>query len=114
MANRRMFNARVVETDSFLELPTSSQALYFHLGMAGDDDGFVDSPRKIVRSCGCEMEDLRKLEESGFVIEFGSGIIVIRDWKLNNTLQNDRYRPTLYADEKDMIEERGKRYFLKK
>lgn len=100
MATKRMFSIAVTERDSFLDMPTSSQALYFHLGMNGDDDGFVDCPRKILRGAGCNDDDLRVLVSKGFVIPFDSGVVVIRDWNINNTLKNDRYHETVYLDEK--------------
>lgn len=103
MARKRMFSLDVVDTDVFQDLPTSTQALYFHLGMHGDDDGFVASPRKIGRAAGCNEDDLRLLISKGFVIPFDSGVVVIRDWKINNTLKNDRYQETLYTAEKSSL-----------
>lgn len=91
MARRRMFSLDVVDTDAFTEMPVSAQALYFHLGMHGDDDGFVSSPRKIEKSVGCNSDDLKLLVAKGFIIPFDSGVVVIRDWNANNTLKNDRY-----------------------
>ena len=104
MAVKRMFSQQVVETDKFLDMPISAQALYFHLGMYGDDDGFVTSPKKIMRSVGCGNDDLRLLASKGYIIPFNSGVIVIRDWNVNNNLRNDRYRPTIYASEKGLLE----------
>ena len=95
MAQRRMFSLQIVDTDKFLDLPTSAQALYFHLGMHADDDGFVASPKRIMRSVGCREDDLSILVVKEFVIPFDSGVIVITDWKLNNTLKNDRYKRTI-------------------
>lgn len=103
MASKRMFSLAVVETDLFLDMPTSAQALYFHLGMHGDDDGFVTSPRKIMRAVGCGADDLRLLVSKGFIIPFDSGVIVITDWKINNTLKNDRYHPTICMAEKSLL-----------
>ena len=103
MAQRRMFSLAVTDTDAFQDMPTSSQALYFHLGMHGDDDGFVDSPRKIMRAAGCSSDDLKLLATKGFIIPFESGVVVIRDWKINNTLKNDRYHETLYQTEKALL-----------
>lgn len=104
MARRRMFSLDVVDTDNFTEMSVSSQVLYFHLGMHGDDDGFVSSPRKIAKSVGCNKDDLKLLVAKGFIIPFDSGVVVIRDWNANNTLRNDRYRPTIYQAEKAAIE----------
>ena len=95
-----MFSLAVVDTDRFMDMPTSAQALYFHLGMHGDDDGFVSSPKKIQRSSGCNDDDLKLLIAKGFIIPFDSGVVVITDWKINNTLKNDRYAGTIYQDEK--------------
>lgn len=103
MAQRRMFSLAVTDTDVFQDMPTSSQALYFHLGMHGDDDGFVDSPRRIARSAGCNEDDLRVLVTKGFIIPFDSGVVVLRDWRINNTLKNDRYHETLYQKEKALL-----------
>ena len=104
MAKRRMFSLDVTDTDAFLDLPTSSQALYFHLGMHGDDDGFVSSPRRVARAAGCNEDDFRLLIAKGFLIPFDSGVVVIRDWRINNTLKNDRYRETLYTAEKQALQ----------
>lgn len=103
MAQKRMFSLSVVDTDAFLGLPLSAQCLYFHLGMHGDDDGFVSSPKKIIRSTGCSNEDLELLASNGFIIPFKSGVIVIADWRINNTLKNDRYHETIYTDEKAQL-----------
>ena len=103
MANRRMFSLDVVDTDVFLDLPISSQALYFHLGMRADDDGFVSSPKRITNMVGCNMDDLKLLIAKGFIIQFDSGIIVIKHWKVNNYLRSDRYRPTLHQTEKESL-----------
>jgi hypothetical protein len=93
-----MFSGQIVSSDEFLEMPLTSQALYFHLGMTADDDGFV-SPRKVLRMCGAGEDDLKILLAKGFVIRFENGIIVITHWKQNNYLRNDRYTPTIYKAE---------------
>ena len=103
MAQKRMFSLAVVDTDRFMDMPVSTQALYFHLGMHGDDDGFVASPRKIARSAGCNDDDLRLLIQKQYIIPFESGVIVISDWNTNNTLKNDRYKPTVYQNEKALL-----------
>lgn len=103
MAQKRMFSLQVTDTDRFLDMSASAQALYFHLGMHGDDDGFVSSPRKIARIAGCNDDDLRLLAAKGYIIPFESGVVVITDWNINNTLKNDRYHPTIYAEEKSML-----------
>ena len=103
MAQKRMFSLAVVDTDTFTDMPCSAQALYFHLGMHGDDGGFVGSPRKIVRAVGCNNDDFRLLVAKGFIIPFESGVVVIRDWNINNTLKNDRYHETVYMAEKSLL-----------
>ncbi len=113
MANKRMFSLNVVDTDRFLDMPVSAQALYFHLGMHGDDDGFVSSPQKITRAVGCNSDDLRLLAAKNFVIPFDSGVVVITDWKRNNTLRNDRYIATDYKAEKALLtEDKSGKYIL--
>ncbi|MGI6068880.1 MAG: conserved phage C-terminal domain-containing protein [Blautia sp.] len=110
MANKRMFSLDVVDTDIFLEMPVTTQALYFHLGMRADDDGFVSSPKKITNIANCTADDLRVLISKGFVIPFESGIVVIADWKTNNYIRRDRYRPTAYRNEKKLLEEKEGKY----
>lgn len=99
MANRRMFSLDVVDTDIFLDLPISSQALYFHLGMRADDDGFISSPKRITSMIGANQDDLKLLIAKGFVISLDGGIIVIRHWKQNNYIQADRYKKTVYQEQ---------------
>lgn len=99
MANRRMFSLDVVDTDVFLDLPISSQALYFHLGMRADDDGFVSSPKRVTSMIGANQDDLKLLIAKGFIIALEDGIIVIRHWKQNNYIQNDRRRNTIYQSQ---------------
>ena len=98
-----MFSLSVTDTDTFLEMPASAQALYFHLGMHGDDDGFVDCPKKIKRNVGAKDDDMACLVAKGYIIPLESGIVVIRDWRINNTLKNDRYHPTIYRTEKALL-----------
>lgn len=81
MASKRMFSIDVIDTDKFLDMPVSTQALYFHFGMRADDDGFVSSPKKIAKIANCTNDDLRILISKGYVIPFDSGVIVITDWK---------------------------------
>lgn len=103
MANRRMFSLDVVDTDKFLDMPATSQNLYFHLGMRADDDGFVSSPKKITKLVNCGDDDLKVLASRGFIIEMGDGIVVIKHWKQNNYIQNDRYKPTIYQKQFDLL-----------
>lgn len=104
MAKRRMFSLDVVDTDTFLDMPASTQALYFHLGMRADDDGFVASPRKITTMVNCSNDDLKLLLSKGFIIPFDSGICLVRDWKINNNIRTDRYKPTQYLTERNTVE----------
>lgn len=103
MAVRRMFSLEVVDTDAFLDLPASSQNLYFHLGMRADDDGFVSSPKKITTLVNCSADDLKLLVAKGFIIPFDSGVCVIRDWRTNNYLRPDRYHETRHLAEKRQL-----------
>lgn len=99
MAQKRMFSLNVVDTDKFLEMPISSRLLYYELGMRADDDGFVDNWKKILMFTGLKEDDMKVLILKQFVIPFESGVIVIRHWRLNNYLQNDRTKPTIYQEE---------------
>lgn len=112
MAMRRMFSLEVVDTDDFMDMPTSAQALYFHLGMRADDDGFVSSPKKTTKIIGCEQSDLDLLIDKGYVIPFESGVVVLRDWRVNNYIQKDRYTPTRYRDEIGKLTERNRVYVI--
>lgn len=103
MAQRRMFSLQVVDTDAFLEMPLSAQALYFHLGMRADDDGFISNARRIVRLISASEDDMRILLAKRFLLSFDSGIFVIKHWKISNYIQKDRYRPTLYKEEKSRL-----------
>lgn len=99
MANRRMFAKSVVCNDSFLDLSHAAQALYLQLGVSADDDGFVDSPRTIMRMTSCKQEQLDELEGKSFIITFPSGVMVQRHWKQNNQIRPDRYTETAYQEE---------------
>lgn len=103
MAAKRMFSLQVVDTDAFLDMPLSSQALYFHLSMRADDDGFVSNANKIMRMIGACKNDYDILMAKRFIIPFENGICVIKHWKLNNYIQKDRYKPTTYTELKDLI-----------
>lgn len=99
---RRMFSPEIVESDAFLEMPASSQALYFHLGMYADDDGFV-SPNKIMRMMNAGADDLKVIIAKRFVLPFENGVVVIKHWKINNLIRKDWYRPTQYLEQKNML-----------
>ena len=103
MAERRMFAKTIVLSDAFLDMPMSARCLYFTLGMLADDDGFVNAPRSIMRQCGSSEDDMRILISKKFVLEFESGVIVIKHWRINNYLQKDRIQPTKYSEEKGQL-----------
>lgn len=100
MAERRMFAKTIIDSDAFLDMSASAQALYFHLGMRADDDGFVNNPKKIQRIINASDDDLKILFAKRFIIGFETGVIVIKHWKMHNYIQRDRYKPTVYQDEK--------------
>lgn len=100
MAERRMFAKTIIDSDSFLDLPLSAQALYFHLSMRADDEGFVDNPKRIQKMIGANSDDIKLLILKRFVIACDSGILVIRHWKIHNYIQSDRFRPTVYLEER--------------
>jgi len=102
MAQRRMFSKDITEHDSFLEMPLSSQALYFHLGMQADDDGFV-SPNRIMRMIGSQVDDIKILITKRFVLPFEDGIVVIKHWQMNNYIQKDRYKKTKHLEKKALL-----------
>ena len=109
MAERRMFAKTIVLSDSFLDLPMSARCLYFTLGMLGDDDGFVNSPKSIMRQVGASTDDLNLLIAKRFVLAFDSGVIVIKHWRIHNYIQKDRYKESKYMEEKAtlMIDQNG-------
>lgn len=99
MAEKRMFAKKIIDSDAFLEMPLSAQALYFHLNMRADDDGFVNNPRRITEYVNASQDDLKILIMKRFVLCFDSGVIVIKHWRIHNTLKSDRYHPTDYQEE---------------
>ncbi|HFH9298055.1 TPA: DnaD domain-containing protein [Streptococcus agalactiae] len=103
MAQKRMFSNIITDTDRFLDMPASSQNLYFHLNMHADDDGFVDSPKRIMRNVGAGNDDMNVLLSKKFVLNFDSGLILIKDWKIHNVIRKDMYKPTVYTEEKSQI-----------
>ena len=108
-----MFAKTVIDSDIFLDMPLSTQALYFHLSMRADDDGFVNNPKKIQRMIGCSDDDLKVLMAKRFILVFDNGVIVIKHWKMHNYIQKDRYKPTVYQDEKrKLVTKNNKSYTL--
>lgn len=104
MAERRMFAKTIVDSDAFLEMPTTSQLLYFHLAMRADDDGFVNKPKSLMRMVGCKDDDLKLLFVKKFLIPFESGVVVIKHWKIHNYIRKDTYTETKYKEEKATLE----------
>lgn len=114
MAERRMFAKTIIDSDLFLDMPSSTQCLYFHLSMRADDDGFINNPKKIQRFIGSSDDDLKLLIAKNFIIPFDSGVVVIKHWKIHNYIQKDRYKPTLYQQELEQLEvDRSKNYQIK-
>lgn len=103
MAERRMFAKTIIDSDAFLDMPLSAQALYFHLSMRADDDGFVNNPKKIQRMIGASDDDCKLLNIKRFILAFESGVIVIKHWRIHNYIQKDRYKETLYKEEKSTL-----------
>lgn len=103
MADRRMINADIIESDAFTDLPFSARMLYISLILHADDDGFVNSPRKIQRSVRASVKDLESLIEKHFLLSFPSGVVAIKHWFIHNTLRADRKKPTNYQDELAML-----------
>lgn len=103
MAERRMFAKSIVTSDAFLDMSCSTRCLFFHLGMVADDDGFVGSPKSAMRACGASEDDLKLLIAKRFLIAFPSGVVLIKAWKVNNYIRNDRYQETNYTDEKASV-----------
>ena len=106
MAERRMFAKTIIDSDAFLDMPLSTQALYFHLSMRADDDGFINNPKKIQRMIGSSDDDLKLLIAKNFIIPFESGIVVIKHWKIHNYIRNDRYKETVYKEERKQLGEK--------
>ena len=99
-----MFAKTIIDSDAFLDMPMSARLLYYDLGMRADDDGFINSPKKIMRMIGASNDDVNILIARKFVIPFDSGVVVIKHWRINNYLRNDRYTETKYLEEKSNLE----------
>ena len=113
MAERRMIAKTIIDSDLFLDMPMSTQCLYFHLNMRADDDGFINNPKKIQRMIGCNDDDIKLLIAKNFIIPFESGVVVIKHWKIHNYIRMDRYKETLYKDEKSQLTiDKSKEYIL--
>lgn len=103
MANKRMFSKQITTSDAFVEMPVSSQLLYFHLNMEADDDGFVANPKRVIRMLNVGEDDFKILLAKRFILAFESGVIVIKHWLLHNAIRKDMYKPTQYIEEKKLI-----------
>ena len=103
MAEKRMFAKTIIDSDAFLDMPLSTQALYFHLAMRADDEGFINNPKKIQRTVGSTDDDLKLLMLKSFIIPFESGIVVIKHWRIHNYIRPDRLKPTAYQEEKGQL-----------
>lgn len=103
MANKRMFTMKIVDSDAFLDMPLSAQCLYFHLNMRADDDGFIGNPKRVAKIINASDDDLKLLIAKRFVLPFDNGVIVIKHWRMHNTLQKDRYTETQYLEEKAQL-----------
>lgn len=108
-----MFSKTIINSDLFLGLPSSAQNLYFHLSLNADDEGFVNSPKKIMKYVNSQIEDMELLVENGFIKKFDSGIVVIIHWNLHNYIQKDRFKATIYQKEKQQLVLTGKKYVMK-
>lgn len=106
MAEKRMFSMQIIDSDAFLDLPLSAQALYFHLGMRADDDGILNNAKMIARSIGSNTKDFDTLVSKKFIIVFDNGISVIKHWHINNYIAKDRYRPTTYTEVKKLLKKK--------
>lgn len=98
-----MFSPQIIDSDAFLDMSSAAQALYFHLGMRADDDGFIGNPKKILRMVGGNDDDLKILVAKRFVLVFETGVIVIKHWRINNLIRKDWYKETVYLEEKKLL-----------
>ena len=103
MAKKRMFNIDIVGSDAFLDMAHESQALYLQLSMRADDDGFIGNPKTVVRIAGVSNAAFEELLKKRFILQFQSGVVVVKHWKINNDIKKDRYSPTVYTDEFQML-----------
>lgn len=103
MAERRMFAKSIIDSDVFLDMPLSTQALYFHLAMSADDDGFINNPKRIMRAVGATGDEFKLLLAKRYLLSFDSGVVVIKHWRMHNYIQKDRYKETHYIEEMDQL-----------
>ena len=113
MAERRMMSKSIIKSDTFLDMPATTQNLYFHMLLDADDDGFINAPKSIMRMIGAKEDDMKVLVAKQFVIPFESGVVVIKDWKIHNYIQNDRYKPSTLPERNLLNIQKDKTYTLK-
>ena len=113
MADRRMLSLSIVDSDKFLDMSVTARLLYYDLVLRADDDGFVSSPKKVMRIVDASNEDLETLIKNGYIIPQDEGIVVVRHWFVHNTIRSDRYNPTIYADKKNKMKLVNKVYYTK-
>jgi uncharacterized phage protein (TIGR02220 family) len=106
-----MFAKTIIDSDAFLDMPLTTQALYFHLSMRADDEGFINNPKKIMRMIGASDDEFRLLQAKSFIIPFESGVCVIKHWRIHNYLRNDRFKPTVYVEEKAQLSVKDNRAY---
>ena len=111
MSERRMFAKTIIDSDAFLDMPSSAQALYFHLSMRADDEGFLNNPKKIQKMVNAADDDLKMLIAKRFIIPFESGVVVIKHWRMHNYIQADRFKPTVYQDERNQLSVKGNKSY---
>ena len=111
MAERRMFAKTIIDSDVFTDMPISARLLYYDLAMRADDDGFVNSPKKIMKFVGASVDDMNVLIAKQFIIPFESGVVVIKHWKIHNYIQKDRYKATSYQAEKESLTLKNGTYY---
>lgn len=115
MANKRMINKTITESDAFLDMPITAQNLYFHLNMNADDEGFINAPNMVVRTCSANKDDLEVLLLKKFLLAFDNGIYVIKHWRIHNTIRKDKTKETNYKDQKNELEiDKNGSYTMKK
>lgn len=114
MSQKRMFSKQIIDTDLFLEMPLSTRLLYYDFCMRADDDGFIDSPKKIIKMIGCSEDDLKILITKNYLIPFESKVCVITHWLIHNTIRKDRYNPTIHVEERSQLNITDKIYQINK
>ena len=110
MAEKRMMSKSIIETDKFMDMPMSAQCLYFHLLLRADDDGFIVSPKRTMRSIGCTDDDMKILIAKSYVLAFESGVIVVKHWRIHNYVKRDRYKQSSIPESKLIMLDENREY----